>query len=77
MVAEDRIHKSLFYLKHLCKEIPGRCVGSEGNRIATRFFQNEIKKNSWHTDKDNVEIVDCKKVVEISEALNYFVRALP
>lgn len=141
--------KSLSYLKTLCEEIPERWVGSEGNRMATQFFKNEIASFGWdietqafngedyygasgqmvyisknqnkfhdillnitidgagfingktvfsffhlpdeikiwlidnlenqqitHTANDNVEIVDCQKIVVISEVLNKLIRQL-
>lgn len=35
--------KSRQYLQTLCETIPGRCVGSEGNRQATQFFKATLE----------------------------------
>jgi aminopeptidase YwaD len=46
------------YLKKLCEEIPERCVGSEGNRIATRFFEKIISSFGWDTEIQEFEAID-------------------
>ncbi|GMQ77590.1 MAG: hypothetical protein BMS9Abin02_0078 [Anaerolineae bacterium] len=38
------------YLSTLCIEIPERSVGSPGNRLATRFFTQEIQSFGWETE---------------------------
>ena len=48
------------YLKKLCEEIPERCVGSEGNRMATRFFEKEISSFGWETEIQEFEAIDWK-----------------
>ena len=50
--------KSLSYLKKLCEEIPERCVGSEGNRMATRFFEKEISSFGWDTEMQEFDAID-------------------
>jgi len=50
--------KSLSYLVKLCKEIPGRCVGSQGNRMATDFFQKEISSFGWDTEMQEFDAID-------------------
>ncbi len=50
--------KSSLYLTKLCEEIPERCVGSEGNRKATRFFANEMSSLGWDTDMPEFETID-------------------
>jgi len=48
------------YLTKLCEEIPERCVGSEGNRMATRFFEKEISSFGWDTEMQEFEAIDWK-----------------
>jgi aminopeptidase YwaD len=50
--------KSLSYLRKLCEEIPERCVGSEGNRNATRFFEKEISAFGWNTEIQEFDAID-------------------
>ncbi|MCJ7435964.1 MAG: M28 family metallopeptidase, partial [Anaerolineales bacterium] len=41
--------------------------------VSSKWFLDNIDaQDITHTPKDNIEIVDCKKVVEIAEALKYF-----
>ena len=43
--------------------------------VSSKWFTDNIdSQDITHTPKDNLEIVDCGKVVEIAEALNLFVR---
>ena len=60
METEQLYQKSLAYLKKLCKEIPERCVGSEGNRMATRFFEREISSFNWNTEMQEFDAIDWK-----------------
>ena len=46
------------YLRTLCREIPERCVGSEGNRRATASFRREISSFGWRTGVDELEVID-------------------
>jgi aminopeptidase YwaD len=46
------------YLQTLCKEIPNRCVGSEGNRMATSFFEKEISSFGWNTEMQEFDAID-------------------
>jgi aminopeptidase YwaD len=68
--------KCLAYLKFLCEEIPERCVGSEGNRMATRFFEKEISSLGWETDSVEFDAMDWNhggaslKVADIMFAVN-------
>ncbi len=50
MKTETLSKKCVSYLSTLCKEIPERCVGSHGNRMATRFFTREIQSFGWDTE---------------------------
>jgi aminopeptidase YwaD len=53
------IHQQcLTYLKKLCVEIPERCVGSDGNRTATRFFEREIASFGWETETQEFDAMD-------------------
>jgi aminopeptidase YwaD len=53
------IHQQcLAYLKKLCVEIPERCVGSDGNRTATRFFEMEIASFGWETETQEFDAMD-------------------
>lgn len=55
---EDLYQKSVSYLKTLCEEIPERCVGSEGNRRATRFFERELSSLGWRTEASELDVID-------------------
>jgi aminopeptidase YwaD len=50
--------KCVAYLYKLCMEIPERCVGSEGNRKATRFFEEEISSFGWKTETQEFDAMD-------------------
>jgi aminopeptidase YwaD len=50
--------KCVAYLHKLCMEIPQRAVGSEGNRMATRFFEEEISSLGWATEKQEFDAMD-------------------
>lgn len=55
----EKFHsQSLYYLDVLCNRIPGRSVGSEGNREATRFFEQELSGMGWHTSKTEFDAMD-------------------
>lgn len=43
------------YLSILCEEIPERPVGSEGNRRATRFFQDVVETFGWNVESTPFE----------------------
>ncbi len=60
METEQLYQKGVTYLKKLCKEIPERCVGSEGNRMATRFFEKEISSLGWNTESKKFNAIDWK-----------------
>lgn len=49
---------STFYLKTLCTEIAERCVGSEGNRQATRFFEQKLRSSGWITESRAFDAID-------------------
>ncbi len=60
METEKLYPKCLSYLKKLCEEIPERCVGSEGNRMASRFFEDEISSFGWDTEMPEFDVIDWK-----------------
>lgn len=49
------------YLTILCQDIPERCVGSDGNRSATRFFENEMRRFGWETELQEFDAIDWKE----------------
>jgi aminopeptidase YwaD len=45
--------------------------------VSSKWFIDNIgDQDITHTPKDNIEIVDCNKIVEISQALNTFIRSI-
>ena len=58
METEELYQKSLAYLRKFCEEIPERCVGSPGNRMATNYFENEISAIGWDTEKQEFDAID-------------------
>ena len=58
MKTETMYKKCVSYLSTLCKEIPERCVGSPGNRLATKFFEGEMRSFGWDTEISEFEAVD-------------------
>ena len=46
------------YLNKLCGEIGDRSVGSEGNRRATQFFEEEVSKSGWSTQSSAFDALD-------------------
>lgn len=46
------------YLKTLCVDIRERCVGSEGNRQATRFFNEQMISLGWNTEMPEFDAID-------------------
>lgn len=58
-MTEDYLYdKSISYLKILCEDISERCVGSEGNRKATSFFEKEISSFGWKTEAPEFKAID-------------------
>ena len=55
---QDLYSESLRYLDLFCNTIDERCVGSEGNREATRFFKDELARLGWETDTDELDAID-------------------
>lgn len=46
------------YLKTLCVDIKERCVGSNGNRQATSFFEKELSFCEWETQMVEFDAID-------------------
>lgn len=46
------------HLHYLCEEIMNRCVGSSGNIQATAYFENQLKKYNWKTEKQEFKVFD-------------------
>lgn len=55
---EDLYSGSLRYLDLFCNTIGERCVGSEGNRQATRFFANELSRLGWEIETAELDAID-------------------
>lgn len=51
--------KSTQYIDILCRTIPGREVGSEGNRLATRFFEEERQLREYIKTGKSLQIGWC------------------
>lgn len=58
-MTSDRLYsKSLSYLNALCHDTTERCVGSEGNRQATYFFEKELTSLGWDTTMPEFDAMD-------------------
>lgn len=57
---QDLYSESLRYLDLFCNTIDERCVGSEGNREATRFFTDELTRLGWETETAELDAIDWK-----------------
>lgn len=58
------------YMNKLCIEITERCVGSEGNRKASDFFEKKIKSFGWQTISQEFSAIDWKNdgsVLKVNE----------
>jgi aminopeptidase YwaD len=77
MNQEHLYHKSVSYLQVLCVDIAERCVGSEGNRQATRFFERELVSLGWKTETPEFSAMDwndCGATLKVGgQAFNVFV----
>ena len=49
---------SITYMKKLCSDISERCVGSEGNRKATTYFQKVVSSFGWKITIQEFEAID-------------------
>lgn len=67
------------YMNKLCIEIPERCVGSEGNRQASDFFEKKLKSFGWKTISQEFSAIDWKNggaVLQVNEQ-DYRVQVSP
>ena len=55
---DDLFQTCSAYLNKLCVEIPERCVGSQGNQQATRFFKEVVSDRGWVTESLEFEAMD-------------------
>ncbi len=46
------------YLQMLCNQIPNRSVGSDGNRMATHYFENKAASLGWRMQVSEFEAMD-------------------
>lgn len=58
MTDNHLIKKCKEYLKTLCVDISERCVGSNGNRQATYFFEKELLLRDWEAEMVEFEAID-------------------
>ncbi len=61
--------KAQHYLRHLCVDIPNRCVGSVGNRAATEFFRKTIASFGFRTQSPPFDCMDWRE-----EGADFFVQ---
>lgn len=59
--ASELLPKCNYFLENLCVKIRDRSVGSDGNRLATTFFENELKNLGWESVKQEFNAVDWKE----------------
>jgi aminopeptidase YwaD len=59
-MTEKMYNRSLYYLDILCNQVGERCVGSEGNRAATRFLERELAAAGWRTSAIEFDAIDWK-----------------
>lgn len=58
---QERLHrKARQSMKKLCTAIADRSVGSEGNVMATRFFEKELNAKGWQTETAGFDVIDWK-----------------
>jgi aminopeptidase YwaD len=58
MNREQLTANALSYLEQLCHTIPERGVGSQGNRLATRFFAERLAAFGWQPEISRFEAID-------------------
>ncbi len=62
--------KCIDYMNKLCNEITERCVGSEGNKQASDFFEKKMKSFGWQTISQEFSAIDWKNygaVLQVNE----------
>jgi aminopeptidase YwaD len=55
---ENLLQNCATHLQMLCNQIPNRSVGSDGNRMATHYFENKATVLGWHTQISEFEAMD-------------------
>ena len=55
---EKLLQNCAAHLRMLCSQISDRSVGSEGNRVATRYFETITASLGWNTVVDEFEAMD-------------------
>jgi len=55
---ENLLQNCAAYLQMLCNQIPNRSVGSDGNRMATIYFENKAASLGWQTQVSEFEAMD-------------------
>ncbi len=58
MNTRDMKAQAEYYLHVLCDTITERCVGSQGNREATAFFERELSLLGWETETSWFDAMD-------------------
>jgi aminopeptidase YwaD len=58
MKEKNLLQKSQHYLETMCNTIKERCVGSNGNREATSFFEKELSALGWRTELAEFDAID-------------------
>jgi aminopeptidase YwaD len=60
MDKENFKERCIEYMNKLCNEITERCVGSEGNRQASDYFEKKLKFFGWQTISQEFSAIDWK-----------------
>lgn len=58
MTSRALLQNASSHLQTLCADLPGRHVGGEGNRRATRFVENTLASFGWQTESAELDVVD-------------------
>lgn len=58
MIENHLLKKAEQYLHKFCVEISGRCVGSDGNRAATKFFRDTISLFNFDVEYPEFDCMD-------------------
>ncbi len=67
---KDLLSQATIYLNHLCVEIGERCVGSDGNKEATTYFEDTLTAFGWHTETPKFQAMDWHEegaILEVNE----------
>ncbi len=61
MASDKLVRKTEGYLNKLCREIPTRRVGSQGNRDATAFFKERVEDFGFRTEVQEFNCIDMRQ----------------